>query len=215
MNKELDQKLCQSYPFLYRDRTGGSQQTLMSWGFACGDGWYPLLDSISLLVSAQCPEMKAVQVKEKFGSLRFYYVGGDSYCRGVVSMAGTLSGTICEVCGAVGLLGLVNGWVSCRCIDHARPGKAQEEGRDRPGISVYGLGLGWSHLVLELESSIQWQVEKNGMPPARLTVGANGGHLSVGLVGGNEEIRGMAALISHYARRIDPRSGRLLQPIGP
>jgi hypothetical protein len=39
------------------------------------------------------------QVKEKFGTLRFYYSGGDDYIRGMVSLAESLSGVTCEGCG--------------------------------------------------------------------------------------------------------------------
>jgi hypothetical protein len=42
------------------------------------------------------------QVKEKFGTLRFYYSGGDDYIRGLVSMAESMSGVTCESCGNLG-----------------------------------------------------------------------------------------------------------------
>jgi hypothetical protein len=42
------------------------------------------------------------QVKEKFGTLRFYYTGGDDYIRGLVSMAEAMSGVTCEQCGSPG-----------------------------------------------------------------------------------------------------------------
>jgi hypothetical protein len=40
------------------------------------------------------------QVKEKFGTLCFYYSGGDDYIRGLVSMAESMSGVTCEGCGS-------------------------------------------------------------------------------------------------------------------
>ena len=49
------------------------------------------------------PEQVVVkQVKEKYGTLRFYYEGGDDYVAGLVAMAEAMSGRTCEKCGAPG-----------------------------------------------------------------------------------------------------------------
>ena len=40
------------------------------------------------------------QVKEKFGTLRFYYTGGDDEISGMVRMAESMSGVTCEECSA-------------------------------------------------------------------------------------------------------------------
>jgi hypothetical protein len=50
------------------------------------------------------PEVKIGQIKEKFGTLRFYYDGGDSVVQGMVSFAEALSGNICEMTGEAGSL---------------------------------------------------------------------------------------------------------------
>lgn len=42
------------------------------------------------------------QVKEKFGTLRFYYHGGDACTDGMVQLAEMMSATICEQCGNLG-----------------------------------------------------------------------------------------------------------------
>ena len=42
------------------------------------------------------------QIKEKFGTLRFYYDGGDDYIRGLEAMAGSMSSVTCEECGSPG-----------------------------------------------------------------------------------------------------------------
>jgi hypothetical protein len=47
-------------------------------------------------------QVVAKQIKEKFGTLRFYYGGGDEYISGLVSMADSMSSVICEVCGSPG-----------------------------------------------------------------------------------------------------------------
>ena len=54
------------------------------------------------------------QIKEKFGTLRFYYRGGDDYISGLVAMAESMSGVTCEECGAPGE-GNYNGWIRTIC----------------------------------------------------------------------------------------------------
>jgi hypothetical protein len=54
------------------------------------------------------------QVKEKFGTLRFYYHGGDDYIRGLVSMAESMSGVTCEGCGNLGERRR-GGWIHTYC----------------------------------------------------------------------------------------------------
>lgn len=59
----------------------------------------------------------ATQVKEKFGTLRFYvYVdGGDEEVFRLIDAAEQESATICELCGAPGTL-VMKGWGSTRCV---------------------------------------------------------------------------------------------------
>lgn len=56
------------------------------------------------------------QVKEKFGTLRFYYRGGDEYVAGLVAMAESMSASTCEKCGVPGKP-RNNGWVHVYCDD--------------------------------------------------------------------------------------------------
>lgn len=42
---------------------------------------------------------KIEQVKEKYGTLRIYYSGGDKFVAGAIAVAESLSETTCEVCG--------------------------------------------------------------------------------------------------------------------
>lgn len=69
----------------------------------------------------------ATQVKEKYGTLRFYHYGGDEYIDGVVAMAESMSARTCETCGAPGeLRGL--GWVYTACDEHTKPEDKEDEG---------------------------------------------------------------------------------------
>lgn len=62
-------------------------------------------------------QVVAIQVKEKFGGLRFYYNGGDDYIRGVVDMAEEMSYVTCEECGAPGKPSK-EGWIRTLCETH-------------------------------------------------------------------------------------------------
>lgn len=126
MTPEKDSVLCAKYPKIFRDRFASPQETAMCWGFACGDGWYDIIDvlcgeiqhhvdyvlrqqqfmfergEISEKVPEEQLQVVATQVKEKFGALRFYYSGGDEWVRGVVDMAEAISARTCEMCGSSG-----------------------------------------------------------------------------------------------------------------
>jgi hypothetical protein len=90
---------------------------------ACLPGWLSLIDElcstlqIHLDTHPDVPQMKVLQVKEKFGGLRFYFSGGDKACREAVAAAEERSLSTCEVCGQSGTLG-EGRWLSVRCIKH-------------------------------------------------------------------------------------------------
>ena len=99
------------YPKLYGGRYSG---------FAIGDGWFSIIDHLSRTIqshcdwSKTCPPVTIAQVKEKFGSLRFYYDGGDEYIAGAVSMAESMAGVTCESCGVPGT-SRGGGWIHVAC----------------------------------------------------------------------------------------------------
>ena len=70
------------------------------------------------------PQVVVGQVKEKFGSLRFYYSGGDEYINGLVSFAEGMTEVTCEECGNPGR-NSTGGWLRVRCVDHG--GVAEED----------------------------------------------------------------------------------------
>ena len=143
MNQELDEQLCAKYPKIFVNRNADMRTTAMCWGFECGDGWYNILDQLcgniqshidwsiknnawdvekdSKNIRSIVPQIVAVQVKEKFGSLRFYYDGGDDYIRGLSVMAESMSMVTCETCGAPGTL-RGKGWMYTACDTHAQEG---------------------------------------------------------------------------------------------
>ena len=77
-----------------------------------GPGWSEILKDLY----AKLPKSTYVTtVKEKFGGLRFY-VGGVSERTGkLIDQAEEQSTHTCEMCGKVGEIIDVHGWLSCLC----------------------------------------------------------------------------------------------------
>ena len=127
MKRELDEYLCKVYPKIMVNRDKDMTETCMCWGFECGDGWFQILNqlmgNIQHHINWQNREKEVVrqvtldQVKEKFGTLRFYYSGGDDTIRGMVRMAESMSGITCEECGKPGTQ-TGGGWIKTVCVEH-------------------------------------------------------------------------------------------------
>ena len=62
-----------------------------------------------------------VQVKEKYGTLRFYVQGATEAQYNYISFAESMSGCTCETCGSPGKR-LGHGWVYTSCEKHAKEG---------------------------------------------------------------------------------------------
>jgi hypothetical protein len=135
MRKELQEKLYEKYPKIFPDPS--NKNSLMCWGLICGDGWFGLIDTLCMTVQGHLdwqncegqyehmaehrkddhepvPQLVAVQVKEKFGTLRFYCMGGDEYSRGVITVIENMSARTCEGCGNPGEVRR-HSWVATRC----------------------------------------------------------------------------------------------------
>jgi hypothetical protein len=65
------------------------------------------------------PQVIAVQIKEKFGTLRFYYIGGDDRITPIVDFYESYTQYICEDCGSTTEIGYTNGWIRNVCKKHA------------------------------------------------------------------------------------------------
>jgi hypothetical protein len=90
-------------------------------GICCGEGWFNILNMLSRNIQhyldwkPEVPQVTVSQIKEKFGSLRFYYEGGDEYVKGMVSMAESMSEVTCEKCGNPGETKDRHGWLITMC----------------------------------------------------------------------------------------------------
>lgn len=115
MNPELETKLVTAYPSLFRGKDAPVTENLMSFGCECGDGWFELINQACQLIAQHAePGFLWTQIKEKYGTLRLNYTGGDGYTDGVVDMAEALSAITCEACGAPGKL-RGTGWLQTLC----------------------------------------------------------------------------------------------------
>lgn len=100
MSPELEHKLIEKYPVLFRDKDKSPRESLMCFGAECGSGWFNILDNLcGYLTSLQknrsfylglkesikdnndegfngsfyCPEIIFMQIKQKYGTLRVYW----------------------------------------------------------------------------------------------------------------------------------------------
>ena len=117
MDPVLDKKLVETFPNLYRDRGGNPMETGMCWGLSCGDGWFALLWRLSEKLEPLCEgtAARAVQIKEKFGTLRFYMSDVTDEMHKLIAEAEAESETTCELCGSSDAKARGGGWVKTLC----------------------------------------------------------------------------------------------------
>lgn len=124
MNKTHTQTLLRDFPRLYRGRHKSLQESLMSFGFECGDGWFSLIYKLSADIerlavesglnplSDEWPEV--TQVKEKFGALSYYMRGASEEMGKLIMEFEEQTARVCEICGKDGKLRR-EGWLKVRC----------------------------------------------------------------------------------------------------
>jgi hypothetical protein len=120
MDNKLQEKLYKKYPKIFVQKDKPMTETCMCWGLECGDGWYDLLDTLCGLIQWDIdnnghPQIEATQVKEKFGTLRFYTNGTNERQEGYINFAEYLSGSICEGCGSNSKVTQTKGWIVTLC----------------------------------------------------------------------------------------------------
>jgi hypothetical protein len=141
MHDLLDKYLCKKYPKIFAERDKSEMESCMHWGLAVGNGWFSLIDDLcsriqshidssnesidkgyTTFTKSKVPQVVALQVKEKFAGLRFYYSGGDDYIQGIVDFAEDLSYSICENCGMMNedVGRNTQGWHVTTCKNHTR-----------------------------------------------------------------------------------------------
>ncbi len=136
MNDENIKYLSEKYSDLFVKRY--YKDKLMPFWFECADGWFTLIDKLCACIDGEVKHAKeqldykkergetvtdedyenikvtVVQIKEKYGGLRFYTYGSNDYIRGMIDFAESMSYKICECCGNSGTLNK-EGWWRTMC----------------------------------------------------------------------------------------------------
>jgi hypothetical protein len=143
MNKELELYLVRKFPLIFKDHGGDPKETAMCFGIECGSGWFWIIESLCASIQGAydsavrqreydlkersemfpdgipeivCPS--AAQIKEKFGTLRFYVNDAMASWFGdtssFITMAESMSYRTCENCGCPGSV-RYGGWYRCLC----------------------------------------------------------------------------------------------------
>lgn len=116
MSPKLVTKLKEKFPKLMNP----DPKTMFSmFGIECRDGWYNILCKLLSNISKQLKKtgnnhFEITQIKEKFGTLRFYCFGTDDKIRKYIRKAEDESAKTCEICGKPGKL-YDDGWLVTRC----------------------------------------------------------------------------------------------------
>jgi len=119
-------ELLQAHPRLFH---GSIDRPYAAEGYPnCEEGWRDLLERACARIEAALVEggaFRALQIKEKFGTLRFYWDGDMSDAakakvEEAIALAVARSACTCEICGAEGRLYNRGGWLATACPQHAR-----------------------------------------------------------------------------------------------
>lgn len=135
MDQEKAKKIIKIEPDYFR-RSQDDDEDLPGFHFSCGPGWYNLLFDLVKKLSSLDVDVTVQQIKEKFGTLRFYasVAGPDrSYARAYISKAKRKSAITCEKCGDKGRKYVINRWHRVRCKEcvkeHVPDVKLDEDNR--------------------------------------------------------------------------------------
>jgi len=83
--------------------------------FPVGEGWRPLVEKLVDDIIAIDNTVIISQVKEKYGTLRFYIWGGNDEIYDLINKAENDSYTICENCGSKENVTTKGGWLLTLC----------------------------------------------------------------------------------------------------
>lgn len=155
MKDELENKLAEAFPFMRCNETLGEQfskgyikDLYSAFGCECDDGWYDLLYDLCGEITevykkySQPVDIVVDQIKEKYGTLRFYYhyKGSEDVPTALDYLGGVIrftpignelrheiaqivmkyekkSATVCEKCGKAGTLRDDLQWIQTLCDD--------------------------------------------------------------------------------------------------
>lgn len=120
------QRFQKKYPNLFR--------TYPRSGCDIRPGWESLIDNLCAVLEDHIKRLPdelrehvfVAQIKEKFGTLRFYMAQETPYISGAIAVAESLSEDICETCGERGRL-RDGGWILTLCNKHHEENVARKK----------------------------------------------------------------------------------------
>lgn len=118
-------ELIQKYPKIFESYEGNPYG--VNW--EAPEAWLPVIDDMCGAIQSYIDnvvwykdgeefrpqQVKCVQMKEKWGKLRFYTRGADKTVEGMISMTTYICRQMCESCGTRENIGITDGWVSICC----------------------------------------------------------------------------------------------------
>lgn len=131
MTDELEKFLYTQYPILFKNVSSPKRSIDFFLGCEHEAGWFNIVNSLCKQIVEHInlkyhdlPETKrpyplVKQIKEKFGTLRFYVDRKDFEISMMISDAKEISSRTCEVCGSPGTL-RPGSWVKTLCDKHAK-----------------------------------------------------------------------------------------------
>jgi len=153
MKFALQKELFRRYPALFR-KPGSECDTapIDERGIECDDGWFDLIDRLCRACESEIETLnshsvarndwpRVAQIKEKFGTLRFYVQGqlSDALRTQILQAEAEESARTCESCGALGQL-RTGQWIRTYCdpceaqylsagnaLSHSNPGQAPND----------------------------------------------------------------------------------------
>ncbi len=98
-NDDFLEHMKKKCPILYKDL----------YYIECAEGWFFLIEKMSIVIERNLERLDpliaehiyVVQIKEKFGGLRFYMNQSTPLIDGVIDLADMLSLSMCEHCGSI------------------------------------------------------------------------------------------------------------------
>lgn len=120
------EELIKKYPKIFEDYEGNPGGC--NW-YGVPNGWLPIIDKLCGCIQeytdnttrytkdgpVKPEQVTCVQMKEKFGGLRFYTNGHNDEVEGMLRMAEYMCDNTCQDCGSENDLGQTSGWISILC----------------------------------------------------------------------------------------------------
>ena len=119
-HKSEAMRIMQTWPQVYGSVYPPSTTSFLSEGFQCGPGWYPLIERLSADIAAILDEMpleafRVLQVKQKFGGLRFRVTGSNERILNRIAQAQVEAAHTCEGCGRTSRIRSIDMWLTTGC----------------------------------------------------------------------------------------------------